>query len=165
MQKDIERVAQSFKEQTQYLSDEELGIHFENQKNNYLREYSYFLDYFRKDSCYLCGKPFKTISKENPCLHWLLRKCKFRKKDFPKITEKYDYYNISAFLRWVANTESGVRNINNLRDESSERKVFETTIKWSNVEWTLDCSKNDFEGHKGSKTDFPHWHFQMRVDG
>ncbi|WP_281649253.1 hypothetical protein, partial [Parendozoicomonas sp. Alg238-R29] len=118
-----------------------------------------------EDKCYLCNKPFATISKGNPCLHWLLRRCKFKRKDFPSIYENFDYHQITAFLRWVSHAESGAKNINDLREESSERKKFEVTIKWKNIEWTLDCSHNDFEGHSGSKTDFPHWHFQMRIDG
>ncbi len=165
MEEDIKLAAQSFKNQTRSLSQEESQAHFEQQREQYEKEYSAFIYHYEKDECYLCGKPFKTISKNEPCLHWFLRQCKFKKKDFPKITAKYDFYNISAFLRWVANAEAGIKNINNLKEESSERKLFEITIKWKNIEWTLDCSKNDFEGHKGSKTDFPHWHFQMRVDG
>lgn len=165
MREDINKAAQSFKEHTKSISQGEAIAHFEQQKEQYENEYSSFLEHYEREECYLCGKPFKTISKSEPCVHWLLRRCKFKKKDFSKITEKYDFYNIYAFLRWVANAESGVRNINNLKDESSERKLFETTIKWKNIEWTLDCSKNDFDGHQSSKTDFPHWHFQMRIDG
>jgi hypothetical protein len=164
VQKDIMQAAQSFKEEFGAFSHEMSMEHFERQREIYESEYTDFLSHYEREECYLCGKPFKTISKEQPCIHWLLRRCKFKKKDFPKIVEKYDFYNISAFLRWVANVETGVKNINNLKEESSERKLFETTIKWKNIEWTLDCSKNDFDGHKGSKTDFPHWHFQMRVD-
>ncbi|WP_323994853.1 hypothetical protein [Aeromonas hydrophila] len=165
MQKDIMQAAQSFKEEFGAISHEMSMKNFERQREMYEIEYADFLSHYEREECYLCGKPFKTISKEQPCIHWLLRRCKFKKKDFPKIVEKYDFYNILAFLRWVANVETGVKNINNLKEESSERKLFETTIKWKNIEWTLDCSKNDFDGHKGSKTDFPHWHFQMRVDG
>ncbi|MDA3553505.1 hypothetical protein ABTI33_18165 [Acinetobacter baumannii] len=55
--------------------------------------------------CYLCNKPFQTISKNTPCLHWLLRQCKFKKKDFPKLYQKYGYVNIAAFIRWCANQE------------------------------------------------------------
>ena len=163
MQNDIERVAQLFKEQTSSLSHNESMRDYEQQREQYDEEYSAFIEYYNRDECYLCGKSFKTISKLKPCLHWLLRQNKFKKKDFVLVTEKYDFYSIAAFLRWVAYAESGVRNINNLKDESSEKKIFEVTIKWKNIEWTLDCSKNDFEGHKGSKSNYPHWHFQMRT--
>ena len=165
MEEDIERVAKLFKEQTKSLTQEESMAHFDSQKEKYDTEYRAFLECYEKDICYLCNKPLSTLSKEKPCLHWILRRCKFKKKDFEKVYQNFDFYNISAYLRWVANIESGSKNINNLKEESSARKVFEVTIKWKNVEWTLDCSKNDFEGHKGSKTDFSHWHFQMRING
>ncbi len=165
MQEDIRRAAEAFKKQTRKLSQEESLKHFDIQRAQYDKEHSEFIKQYEHKNCYLCGKHFKTLSKAEPCLHWLLRMCKFRKKDFPKLTEKFDFYQISAFLRWVANAECGVKNINNLDEECSDRKVFEITVKWKNVEWTLDCSKNDFEGHKGTRTEFPHWHFQMRIDG
>tara|TARA_B100000929_G_scaffold270383_1_gene240521 strand:+ start:369 stop:1262 length:894 start_codon:yes stop_codon:yes gene_type:complete len=120
---------------------------------------------YKKGICYLCDKPFKTISKSNPCLHWLLRQCKFKKKDFPKIYEKYGYGNIAAYIRWCANQDRFLSNINDLKNEKSDRKVLSYTVKWKNVEWTFDCSKNDFQGHQGTSIDYPHYHFQMRIDG
>lgn len=120
---------------------------------------------YEKGICYLCNKPFKTISKENPCLHWLLRQCKFKKKDFPKLFQKYGYGNIAAFVRWCANQEKLLSNINDLNDEKPERKILSYTVKWKNIEWTFDCSKSDFEGHQGTSIDYPHYHFQMRIDG
>jgi len=165
LKEDIQRAAKSFKEQTDKFTEAESQAHFEIQREQYVKEYEDFLEHYQKDKCYLCGKPNSTISKGNPCLHWLLRRCKFKKKEFHTVYEKFDFYNISAYLRWVANAESGSKNINNLKEESSERKLFEITIEWKNIEWTLDCSKNDFEGHKGTKTDYAHWHFQMRIDG
>lgn len=120
---------------------------------------------YQKDTCYLCNKSFKTISKDDPCLHWLLRQCKFKKKDFPKIYEKFGYGSIAAFIRWCANQERLMSNINDLEDERSDRKILSYTVKWKNIEWTFDCSKKDFEGHMGTSIDYPHYHFQMRIDG
>lgn len=165
MKEDISRAAEELKGRIKSLSQAESLDHIESQKEQYQKEYDSFIEHYSNDECYLCGKPHATISKKDPCLHWLLRRCKFKKKDFTKIFDKYDYYQLSCYLYWVANAETGSQNINNLKEESSERKLFEITIKWKNIEWTLDCSKNDFEGHAGSKTDFPHWHFQMRIDG
>lgn len=165
MQNDIAKAAQNFKQQTKKLSKEQALEHFYSQQKRYEAEYSDFFEHYKKESCYLCKKSFNSISKSDPCLHWLLRRCKFKKKDFTMIAEKFDFYSISAYLRWVANIEGGIKSINNLKEESSDRKIFEATIKWKNIEWTLDCSKNDLLGHKETKTDFPHWHFQMRIDG
>jgi hypothetical protein len=138
-----------------------------NRKNDaqHKEQSAKFLKGYAKDICYLCEKSFKTISVDEPCIHWLLRRCKFKKKDFPKVYDKYGYGNIAAYLRWCANQEKHLGNINDLDDEKSKRKRISSTIKWKNIEWTFDCSENDFSGHAGSKTDFPHYHFQMRIDG
>lgn len=142
-------------------------IDYLNKKNDeeHQRQAKEFKACYEKDMCYLCHKPFKTIGSENPCLHWLLRQCKFKKKDFHKIFEKYGYGNIAAFLRWCANQERMFSNINNLEEEKSDRKIISYTIRWKNIEWTFDCAKNDFSGHQGTSIDFPHYHFQMRIDG
>ena len=138
-----------------------------NRKNDeeHQKQAAEFKEGYEKGICYLCGKPFKTISKDNPCLHWLLRQCKFKKKDFPKIFEKFGYGNTAAFLRWSANQEKFISNINDLEEEKSSRKIISYTIKWKNIEWTFDCSKNDFQGHAGTAIDYPHYHFQMTIDG
>ena len=120
---------------------------------------------YKNNTCYICGKSFKTISKNNPCVHWLLRQCKFKTKDFPKVYEKFSYQNIASFIRWCANQERLLSNINDLDEEKSDRKIISYTVKWKNIEWTFDCTRNDFNGHKGTRSDFPHYHFQMRIDG
>ncbi len=138
-----------------------------NRRNHedHLRQANAFKAGYEKDICYLCNKPFKTISKDSPCLHWLLRQCKFKKKDFPKVYEKYGYGNIASFIRWCANQERLISNINDLVDEKSDRKILSYTVKWKNIDWTFDCSMNDFQGHQGTTIDYPHYHFQMRIDG
>lgn len=161
MQHDTNRYRQIFER----MSPEE--IEELNRKNDeeHQRQAEAFKSGYEKGICYLCNKPFKTIGKENPCLHWLLRQCKFKKKDFPQIYAKYGYGNIAAFVRWCANQERMISNINDLEEEKSDRKVLSYTVKWKNIEWTFDCSKNDFSGHQGTSIDFPHYHFQMRIDG
>lgn len=147
------------------LSPEEIqGLNNRNHEEH-VRQSEAFKEGYANDKCYLCDKPFKTISHVDPCLHWLLRRCKFRKKDFPKLFEKYSYHNIASFLRWCANQERLLSNINDLEDEKTKNKVISYSIKWKNIEWTFDCSKNDLSGHAGTKVDFPHYHFQMRIDG
>ena len=138
-----------------------------NDKNHeeHVRQSEAFKEGYKRGVCYLCGKSFKTISHSTPCIHCLLRRCKFRKKDFPKVFNKYSYHNIAAFLRWCANQERFLSNVNDLEDEKALNKVLSYSIKWKNIEWTFDCSSNDYSGHPGTKADFPHYHFQMRIDG
>lgn len=126
-------------------------------------EHQRFLEAYNKEECYICNKNFKTYSKSNPCLHWLLRRCKFKKKDYPLLTSKFDYHQINMYLRWVANAEYFQKNINDMKDEQSEKKVFQSTIKWKNIEWSFECSENDFKGHAGVHN-YPHYHFQMMID-
>ncbi|WP_035560863.1 hypothetical protein [Halomonas sp. KO116] len=161
MQKDSDRYRQIFES----MSPEEIEDMNRRNDEEHQRQVHAFKAGYEKGICYLCDKPFKTISKDNPCLHWLLRQCKFKKKDFPKVYEKYGYGNIAAFVRWCANQEKLLSNINDLDYERSERKVLSYTVKWKNIEWTFDCSKNDLEGHKGTTINYPHYHFQMRIDG
>ena len=155
MQHDTEKYRQIFES----MSPEEVEEMNRLNDEEHQRQVQAFKAGYEKGICYLCGKPFKTISKDNPCLHWLLRQCKFKKKDFPKVYEKYGYGNIAAFVRWCANQEKLLSNINDLDDERSERKVLSYTVKWKNIEWTFDCSKNDFDGHQGTSINYPHYHF------
>lgn len=127
-------------------------------------EHEQFVEAYRRGYCYLCGKPFKTASKATPCVHWILRQCKFKKKDFPLIYKHFGYRQIAAFARWVANEEKFQGNINDLSQESSGDKIFQYTVKWKHVEWTFECSAGDYAGHVGTASDFPHYHFQMRID-
>jgi hypothetical protein len=140
---------------------------FGNQKDleNHNAQYAAFKESYARNICYLCNEPFDQMRADTPCTHWLLRRAKFKKKDFPKIYDRFDYHNIAAFLRWCANEEKPLRNINDLREEKADRKVLSYTIKWKNIEWTFDCSKNDLAGHGTGYSSFPHYHFQMRIDG
>jgi hypothetical protein len=147
------------------MSPEEISEMNRLNDEEHKRQAAAFKEGYKNGICYLCGKSFKTISSENPCLHWLLRQCKFKKKDFPKIYAKYGYGNLAAFIRWCANQERLLSNINDLASEKSTRKILSYTVKWKNIEWTFDCSKNDFEGHSGTSINYPHYHFQMRIDG
>lgn len=129
------------------------------------RQVAEFREAYAIGRCYLCGDAFDQMCAARPCTHWLLRRCHFKKKDFLKIAQKYDYHNIATFLRWCANEESLLRNINDLKSEKSERKVISYTVKWKNVDWTFDCAENDMRGHGTGPSSLPHYHFQMRIDG
>ncbi|PLX66706.1 MAG: hypothetical protein C0602_11475 [Denitrovibrio sp.] len=147
------------------FSEEDIKQINDKEHEKYQDEYKRFIDAYDNGICYLCGKPFKTISTNNPCLHWLLRQCKFRAKDFHKIYKKYNYHQIVSFLRWIANTECFQRNINDLQEEKRDNMLIESTIKWKNIEWTFSCTHSDYAGHEGTQASFPHYHFQMKIDG
>lgn len=127
--------------------------------------YERFKSQFTKGRCYLCGAPLKTFSSTKPCIHWLLRPKGFKKKSFSLLFGEFGYFQMEAYARWVANYETPSMNINDLTDERSETKVFETTIKYRHIEWSFSCSPSDIQGHVGKASNFPHFHLQMKMDG
>jgi len=129
------------------------------------KEYHNFRENFSKNVCYMCNSSLDSFDEKNPCLHWLLRPNGFKKRHFKSIYNKFDYFQIDSYLRWVANTEILFKNINDLSEEKSESKIIETTIKFRNFEWSFSCSKTDLQGHNTRHGNFPHYHFQMRIDG
>jgi hypothetical protein len=147
------------------LSQEQIDEGNRRDHAEHERQVAAFRAAYAEGKCYLCGDPFNQMRSSTPCTHWLLRQCRFKKHDFQKIYEKYDYHNIAAFLRWCANEDALLRNINDLEDEKSDRKVISYTIKWKNIEWTFDCTRNDLNGHGTGYSSTPHYHFQMRIDG
>jgi hypothetical protein len=117
--------------------------------------------------CSFCGYPLTHFTPKKPCFHWLLWEPRgLKKKHFPILFEVKSFHEIEAYLRWVANTEAPMQNINDLVEEKSCSKVIETTIKYNNLEWSFSCSESDFEGHKNkSQGKEPHYHFQMKKNG
>lgn len=155
----------TFKRFIESRTQREIEAQQRNDEEQYLRHYNAFFSAYKSESCYLCGLPFKTMSTDNPCVHWLLRRGKFKKKDFSRLFHIFGYTQMGALARWVANQERPFGNINDIEEGRDPRKIFQYTIRWRNVEWTFDCSRSDYEGHPGRQTDFPHFHLQMRLDG
>lgn len=127
--------------------------------------YERFKSHFQDGKCYLCHAPLKTFSTSKPCLHWFLRPRGFKKKNFSLLFGIYGYFQMESYARWLANLEVASRNINDLSGEKTESKVFETTIRYKHIEWAFSCAPSDLEGHAGKASDFPHYHFQMKLNG
>jgi len=117
--------------------------------------------------CCYCGNPLEHFSLRKPCFHWLLWEAPgLKKKHFGILFEQKSYHELDAYLRWVANTDIPMRNINDLVEEKSSKKFIESTIRYKNLEWSFSCSFGDLQGHKdkhGGQT--PHYHFQMKING
>jgi len=165
MSVDFDRAAENAKKHFDSMTDEGRQKWQAENDQEHRSQHARFKQGYEQGKCYLCGKDFKTVSKDEPCLHWLLRMGRFKPKDIKLIGEKFGYIQIAAYLRWCANEERLLANINDLEDEASEGKFLSSTIRWRNIEWTFDCSANDLAGHGGSHSNFPHYHFQMRIDG
>ena len=121
----------------------------------------------RQDMCSYCGNHLSHFSERKPCFHWLLLKAKgFKKRHFPILFQEKSYHELEAYLRWVANIEQPIKNINDLTEERSSNKFIETTIKYKDVEWSFSCAHSDLKGHPGTfEGTIPHYHFQMKKGG
>ena len=129
-------------------------------------EYKEFKNDFENGKCYLCGGETGKFSEDKICMHWLLRPQGFDKKHFRLVYEKFNFFRIQSYLRWIANTEIIAGNINDIEEEKNPEKVFEYTIKYKDLEWSFSCAKSDIAGHKLSFYGRdPHYHFQMRISG
>lgn len=126
-----------------------------------------FSDAFSKGCCFLCGMKLDYVNPSETCFHWFLKPSAIKKKYFIEyLSEDIGFFKLESYFRWIATIEKPFSNINDLKCETSESKLLETTIKYKNIEWTLTYGKSDLEGHKDSKNaNFPHFHLQMLFDG
>jgi len=129
------------------------------------REYKEFQEQLNKGQCYICGEKIGSFIKNKPCQHWLLRPAGFNKRHLPLVYQKFNFFRIESYLRWIANSEIFAGNINDIAEETNPKKLFEHTIKYKNFEWSFSCSEGDLTGHKFSFSGrSPHYHFQMRIN-
>jgi hypothetical protein len=163
---DPRKKAREFVTFIQSLSESERVVGNEKERQRALDQHARFQTSFREGRCFLCHKPLKSFEGESPCIHWLLRPPGFTKWHFAEVAQRYGYFRIEAFLRWVASEEAFAKNINDLRDEGSG-KLIEMTIRYKAYEWSFSCGENDYLGHSTSSEESkrPHYHFQMRVNG
>ena len=160
-QDEIEDMENFIKRLPQEKIDEINKKEIENTK----QQYKEFKENFEKGICYICKTKLDSFNEDEPCVHWLLRPKGFKKQHFDLILQKANLSNIDSYLRWVANQDKKLQNINDLSEEKKESMMFEQIIKYKNYEWSFSCSKNDFEGHNNRRQGKnPHWHFQMRID-
>jgi len=166
MKDDVKNAVLRLEKRFQELSPEEIISGNERILKSVNAEYQEFCNTYQNGKCYLCGRSFDDVDEKDPCVHILLRRANFKKELYAILFDKFEYYQIASYLRWVANEDVAVRNINDLKDECADNKIFNETIVWKNIEWTLDCSQSDFEGHRASEVGKePHWHIQIKQDG
>lgn len=146
------------------LSPEQIEKGNELQIKDAVNEHNEFKKAFDVNCCYLCGMKFSYFSEFEPCLHWFLLPEGIRKRHFDDNINSWSYFQIESYLRWIASTETYIGNINDLHDDNS--KLLESTIRFKNIEWSLNCSENDYKGHE-QKTfaNFPHFHLQIFNNG
>jgi len=155
-----------FNERLNSIPLEELqGIAEEEHKKNE-KDFQALKTALAEGRCHYCGDMISHFSKNKPCLHWLLKPNGFKKKHFPLLFKDKSFHQLEAYLRWVANCDNPLTNINDLVEEKTSSKFIEETIRYRNIEWSFSCSYGDRLGHKDRhEGKMPHYHFQMKVDG
>ncbi|MBF8964561.1 hypothetical protein I0P70_15010 [Pontibacter sp. FD36] len=129
--------------------------------------YEEFKAAYKKGICSLCTQPLDFFEESNPCFHWFLKPKGIKKKHFEKyLVQPIGFFQFDSYIRWIANLEVPLKNINDLKDEMNPAKITEYTVRYKNIEWSINIGKTDRQGHSNSKNaDFPHFHLQMTVDG
>lgn len=69
---------------------------------------------------------------------------------------------IQSWIRWVANEGGWAKNI---ADTADEDHVVQVTARYGDYAWSISCARNDFTGHTGRNSNFPHYHLQMSIKG
>lgn len=128
--------------------------------------YKDFKDAYHKGCCSLCGNRIDYFNKIEKCYHWFLFPNGIRKKDFDNyLIEPIGYFTLECYFRWISSMESPLKNINDLSDAVSDSKLKEITIKYKNIEWSLNFGPSDLKGHLESRNaNFPHFHLQMLIN-
>ncbi|MDA3844909.1 MAG: hypothetical protein PF588_11155 [Candidatus Kapabacteria bacterium] len=118
--------------------------------------------------CHRCGKPMNSFNKYRFCLHWFTHPDGIKKKYFIKHLQNKELYffGLENYFRWLAESDKPLVNINDLKDEISETKVLERTIRYKNIEWSFSIAKTDIQGHPSRfNGKEPHYHIQMIING
>lgn len=149
------------------IPKEELLEMSEKEMNDAKNEYQEFLTELKKGKCYLCGKSMNDLTIDSPCFHWFTYPNGIKKKYFTEyLKTPIGFFELNCYLRWLANSEQQMANINSLSSETSKNSAIECTYKFRNVEWAFSVGNTDKEGHKSGRVgNVPHYHIQMKVDG
>jgi hypothetical protein len=83
-----------------------------------------------------------------------------------RLSKPIGFFRFDSYIRWMANLQAPFKNINDLKEEMKRAKVTEYTVRYKNIEWSINIGKTDRQGHLDSlNANFPHFHLQMIVDG
>lgn len=115
--------------------------------------------------CYLCGKPIDFCDESTPCFHFMLNPKLTKKARIALFSKPVSFFKLYTYLTWVANSELPFVNVNDILSDISPNHLFESTIRYKNIEWSFSFKESDFEGHQGAKVgELPHYHICMTAD-
>lgn len=149
------------------LTPEQIEKSNKRQIEENIRVYNEFKAAYEIGNCSLCSHPLNHFDESHPCFHWFLRPDGIRKKHFDTyLRNPIGFFRFDSYIRWMANLQAPFKNINDLKAEMNTAKVAEYTVKYKNIEWSINIGKTDKQGHPDSlNANFPHFHLQMTIDG
>jgi len=69
---------------------------------------------------------------------------------------------LESYLRWIANTENFISNVNDLNMDKQNDAIINITIRYKDLEWSLYMSQSDYDGHDDKHSGAsPHYHVQI----
>lgn len=155
-----------FKRTFESLPKDVVALLQRNEDEQNERRFAALCDSLKHDKCYLCGQSLEYNDESTPCFHFLLNP-KLKKKHREALFSKpVSFIKLYTYLAWVANSDQPFENVNDIISDILPSRIFETTIRYKNIEWSFSFKRSDFEGHPDAKIGgLPHYHFQMTVDG
>lgn len=126
---------QFFIDQLNNTNPDELKRGLQSDHEQSEAEYLLFTKSFSQGDCYLCSEKITRCDYNKPCVHWLLRTHKrIKKKHIEQALRTKDLFQIIAYLRWVANFEAKLKNVNDF-EAYEERKdlVYQETIRYGSI--------------------------------
>lgn len=155
----------NFKELCNELGSEFIQKMNETQIKEDEHDFNGIKDGLKKGICYICGKPLDYVDENNPCFHWLINPIVKKKLLIKLLYSGKGLLRLYGYLTWVANSDKPFANIDDTSEGNDCNKIFETTIRYKEFEWTFSLAKTDFEGHPGTNSDYSHFHIQMKKNG
>lgn len=149
------------------IPKEDLDLLLHNMEEEHVKLYEDFIDNLKNGKCFLCGQEINSFIEHQPCYHWFLRPVGINKNHFKEyLKQPIEFFKLYTYLRWLANSDGFIVNINDLEEDTSSTSFMEATIKYKNIEWAFSIGNTDKEGHqRGIYGNIPHFHIQMIVDG
>ena len=136
----------------------------ENEQNK--RDFISLCESLKEGKCSLCGHTLDYCDESSPCFHILLNPQIKRKMRQQLFNKPISFIKLYTYLSWIANSDKPFENINDLPSDPLSNHLFESTIRYKNIEWSFSLKPGDYEGHKGKQVgSASHYHFQMMVDG
>lgn len=142
----------------------ELFQRHEDEQNK--RDFTSLCDSLNEGQCSLCDHALDYYDESSPCFHILLNPQIKRKMREQLFNKPVSFIKLYTYLSWIANSDKPFENINDLPSNPLSNHLFESTIRYKNIEWSFSLKTGDYEGHKGKQIgSASHYHFQMTVDG